>query len=274
MKTFVFNNLENSVAIDTGAYPPQSGYVLQWNGTEWISELLDASNINGAGSAITCNVASDQTNAGTDELVFGQDIRLSDERTPIAHSHLFADIHEAGLNSSLQDALDAKAWEGHTHIFSDISGMVMDAFTPTDTTDINSGYQTGSVIRTITGDGLWMCLDNSAGFAVWVNIGNEIKNHTDLTSTTTLDSFPHLSLRGTIKWIVELHDGTTTRSCEILAMYNTSTVIFNESSILELGGTYTGATLTVTRGVDNINLILTVTPTSTHTVKVLRVAKL
>lgn len=47
----------------------------------------------------------------------GNDVRLSDARTPLAHSHTISDV------TGLQTALDSKATSTHSHIIADVTGL-------------------------------------------------------------------------------------------------------------------------------------------------------
>jgi hypothetical protein len=70
----------------------------------------------GLGTASTQNVPA-SGNAASTEVVLGNDSRLSDARTPTAHTHAIADV------TSLQTALDGKAALAHTHAIADVTGL-------------------------------------------------------------------------------------------------------------------------------------------------------
>ena len=55
--------------------------------------------------------------ANTANLVLTSDARLSDSRTPTAHSHAISDV------TSLQTTLDGKALSSHTHAIANITGL-------------------------------------------------------------------------------------------------------------------------------------------------------
>lgn len=87
--------------------------------------LTDEANARTAADALKANSADLGTaatkdvpaagNAAAGEVVLGNDGRLSDSRTPIAHSHAIADT------TGLQGALDGKSATGHTHAYSSLT---------------------------------------------------------------------------------------------------------------------------------------------------------
>lgn len=73
------------------------------------------SQITDAGSAASKNAPSVGVNATSSQVVMGDDTRLTDARTPVAHTHVITDT------TGLQDALNGKAASSHTHSASDIT---------------------------------------------------------------------------------------------------------------------------------------------------------
>jgi hypothetical protein len=76
----------------------------------------------GLGTAAPLNVAA-AGDAAAGEVVKGNDSRLTNSRTPTAHSHVIADV------TGLQTALDGKQAAGsyaaasHTHVIADVTGL-------------------------------------------------------------------------------------------------------------------------------------------------------
>jgi len=74
--------------------------------------------LDGKESTFTKNTAFNKNFGATAGTVTeGNDARLSDSRTPTAHSHAISDI------TGLQTALDGKATSSHTHTISNITGL-------------------------------------------------------------------------------------------------------------------------------------------------------
>ena len=78
--------------------------------THTLSEITDS------GTAAALNVPA-SGNAGAAEVVKGNDTRLTDGRTPLAHTHPISNI------TGLQAALNGKAASSHSHAISNITGL-------------------------------------------------------------------------------------------------------------------------------------------------------
>jgi oxalate decarboxylase/phosphoglucose isomerase-like protein (cupin superfamily) len=63
----------------------------------------------------TFNIARIPTGTTSSTVCIGNDSRLSDARTPLAHTHVISDV------TNLQTTLDGKAASSHTHVATDIS---------------------------------------------------------------------------------------------------------------------------------------------------------
>lgn len=97
---------------------------------------------------------------------------------------------------------------------------------------------------------------------------NMVEGYTAVTSAgQVLDTFTHDSTFGSAEWLVSLNDGTVTRSSKVVATFNSTSVDYIEYGIVEIGGSYTGATLSVANNGASHELLLTVT-SGTHNVKV------
>jgi hypothetical protein len=78
--------------------------------THTLSDITDS----GTSAALNVPAAGD---AAAGEVVKGDDTRLTDARTPTAHTHIIADV------TGLQTELDGKADGTHTHIINDVTGL-------------------------------------------------------------------------------------------------------------------------------------------------------
>lgn len=65
----------------------------------------------------TLNIARIPTGTSSSTVCIGNDSRLSDARTPLAHTHVIGDV------INLQTSLDGKAASVHTHAISDVTGL-------------------------------------------------------------------------------------------------------------------------------------------------------
>ena len=72
--------------------------------------------VTGLGTAAALNVAA-SGNAAAGEVVKGDDSRLSDARTPTAHSHPTSEV------TGLDTALAGKAATSHSHVIADTTGL-------------------------------------------------------------------------------------------------------------------------------------------------------
>lgn len=76
-------------------------------------------------------------------------------------------------------------------------------------------------------------------------------------SSITIDSFPHYSEKGMVKWFIHLDDGTNQRASEVMVTYiPNSTIKFAEQSVESIGTT-TDAVLSATTDSTNVYLKLT-----------------
>lgn len=82
---------------------------------------------------------------------------------------------------------------------------------------------------------------------------------TPVAVTTDYDALAYGTNRGTLKYLLQLDDGTNVRSSEIIATYSGSTVNWNEFAINEVGSAITGASWSVVTSGANLVLRLTVT---------------
>lgn len=121
------------------------------------------SNITNAGTAAAKNVPSVGVNATATQVVMGDDTRLTDARTPVAHTHVIEDT------TGLQTALEGKAATSHTHSAADItSGTLAVARGGTGTSSTPTagqlliGNNTGFTLATITA-GTNIAINNTAG---------------------------------------------------------------------------------------------------------------
>jgi hypothetical protein len=79
--------------------------------THTLSQITDARS---AASKVAPAVG---VNASTTEVVMGDDTRLTNARTPLAHTHTIAEV------TSLQTSLDGKSNVGHTHTIANVTGL-------------------------------------------------------------------------------------------------------------------------------------------------------
>ena len=115
------------------ANSPALNNSLIWNGTEWIPgvapAISDAGKVDvtrqvlaGTGLSGGGDLTTDRTfninfaaNGTATQAVRSDDSRLTDARTPTAHTHVISDV------TGLQTALDGKAPTVHTHVLADIT---------------------------------------------------------------------------------------------------------------------------------------------------------
>lgn len=117
----------------------ESGLNTNAHGIPNIAGLQTA--LGGKEPAFSKNTAFNKNFGSTSGTVCqGNDSRLSDARTPTAHSHAISDV------TGLQTALDGKSDTGHGHVIGDVTGLQEALDSKQDTI---SGY-TGS-ITVITG---------------------------------------------------------------------------------------------------------------------------
>lgn len=103
-------------ALSPIAYNNSTGQISASIATSDVSGLQTA--LNGKEPAFSKNTAFNKnfgTTSGT--VCQGDDSRLSDARTPLAHAHIINDI------TGLQTSLDGKALSSHTHSISNITGL-------------------------------------------------------------------------------------------------------------------------------------------------------
>lgn len=106
-----------------------TGQVAAWNGTAWAPAAaggytLPAATtstlggvIVGTGLGVTSGTVSVSYGTSSSTACAGDDARLSDSRTPTAHTHAIADV------TSLQTTLDGKAASSHGHAIADVTGL-------------------------------------------------------------------------------------------------------------------------------------------------------
>ena len=94
-------------------------------------------------------------------------------------------------------------------------------------------------------------------------------NFNPVIATSDFDPIAHLTDRGTIKYILQLDDGTSLRSSEIMVSYIGSTFTWQEYALSELGPSITGASWEVVTLAGNIAIRLNVT-SGTYSVRIVR----
>jgi len=106
-----------------------TGQVVAWNGTAWAPAaasgytLPNATTstlggvIVGTGLGVASGTISVSFGTSSSTACVGNDARLSDSRTPLAHTHAIADV------TSLQTTLDGKAASSHGHAIADVTGL-------------------------------------------------------------------------------------------------------------------------------------------------------
>ncbi|VAX15360.1 hypothetical protein MNBD_NITROSPINAE04-1962 [hydrothermal vent metagenome] len=106
----------------------------------------------------------------------GDDARLSDARTPIAHNHSASDVN-AGTLLHERGGLEAdvSAYSGVPLINGGATSNLKYNFSatiaPVATDDSGAGYSVGSLWIDTTDDRIYICLDNTATAALWRELG-------------------------------------------------------------------------------------------------------
>jgi hypothetical protein len=129
-----------TLGLNSAATQPSSAFAAA-------SHTHTLSNITDAGSAAFKNAPSVGVNATSTQVVMGDDTRLTDARTPVAHTHVIADT------TGLQTALDGKAATSHTHAMSDITSGTL-------------GVSRGGTGVTTTPTNGQLLIGNGTGFAL------------------------------------------------------------------------------------------------------------
>jgi hypothetical protein len=130
--------------------------------------------ITDAGSAASKNAPAVGVNATSTQVVMGDDTRLTNSRTPTAHTHAISDV------TNLQTTLDGKASTTHTHSAADITSgtlVVSRGGTGVSTTPTNGqiliGNNTGFSLATITA-GTNIAISNSPGGITISQVGDPV----------------------------------------------------------------------------------------------------
>lgn len=171
------------------------------------------------GTSAWLNVAA-SGDAATGDIVKGNDTRLTNSRTPSAHTHVIADT------TSLQTSLDAKAATSHTHTIANVTSLQtsLDAKAATSHTHAiadTTGLQTSLDAKAATSHthaiadttGLQTALDtkaSTASVAPAINISNSI-------TTTAMTIHPENFTSGTATGTAGTY--TVTASSEFNATY-------------------------------------------------------
>jgi hypothetical protein len=137
-----YNSIHTGSAIDTAVTGVASKAPLVH--THLIADVTDAATVASTGSyddltdrptlgtSSALNVPSTGDALST-EVVKGNDSRLTNARTPLAHTHAILDV------SGLQTALDGKASSVHSHAISDVTGLQTVLGGKSDTTHAHTG---------------------------------------------------------------------------------------------------------------------------------------
>jgi hypothetical protein len=137
-----YNSIHTGNAIDTAVTGVASKAPLVH--THLIADVTDAATVASTGSY---NDLTDKPTLGSasaldvpatgdalsTEVVKGNDSRLTNARTPLAHTHAILDV------SGLQTALDGKASSVHSHVIGDVTGLQTALDGKSDTTHTHTG---------------------------------------------------------------------------------------------------------------------------------------
>ena len=137
-----YNSIHTGNAIDTAVTGVASKAPLVH--THLIADVTDAATVASTGSytdltdkpTLGSASALDVPTTGdalSTEVVKGNDSRLTNARTPLAHTHAILDV------SGLQTALDGKASSVHTHVIGDVTGLQTALDGKSDTTHTHTG---------------------------------------------------------------------------------------------------------------------------------------
>jgi hypothetical protein len=137
-----YNSIHTGNAIDTAVSGVASKAPLVH--THLIADVTDAATVASTGSytdltdkpTLGSASALDAPTTGdalSTEVVKGNDSRLTNDRTPLAHTHAILDV------SGLQTALDGKASSVHPHVIGDVTGLQTALDGKSDTTHTHTG---------------------------------------------------------------------------------------------------------------------------------------
>jgi len=161
--------------------------------------------LDGKESTFTKNTAFNKNFGATAGTVTeGNDARLSDSRTPTAHSHAISDI------TGLQTALDGKAASSHTHTISNVTGL------QTALDGKEASIASGTTAQYWRGDKSWQTLPTyslpiaSASVLGGIKVGTNLSIDVNGVLSSTDTNTTYVNFTRTVAGLVPNPGGSTT----------------------------------------------------------------